>query len=222
MIVLSPAELADVPLAWPVTGTTVLGHGHIADFRQDEVSTPDGQTISREYLQHPGAVGVVALDAEERVALVRQYRHPVRHRLVEPPAGLLDVEGEEPLAAVQRELAEEADLAAARWHVLVDLFSTPGMVGEGIRVYLARELSASSAPEGFVREGEEADMDVVWAPLADLVDAVLAGRLHSPTLVSGVLAAEAARVRGWSTLRPAGAPWPSREHLLRATGQLSA
>jgi len=220
VIVLSPAELADVPLGWPVTGTTVLGHGHIADFRQDEVSTPDGGTMTREYLQHPGAVAVIALDAQERVALVRQYRHPVRHRLVEPPAGLLDVQGEDYLTAVQRELAEEVDLAAGEWHVLVDQFSTPGIVGESIRIYLARDLSARSAPEGFVREGEEADMDVVWAPLADLVDAVLAGRLHNPSLVSGVLAAEAARVRGWSTLRPADAPWPAREHLLRATGQL--
>ena len=216
-VVLSPAELVDVPLAWPVEGSTVLGHGHIADFRQDDVRTPDGSLIQREYLQHPGAVAVIALDAEERVALVRQYRHPVRHRLVEPPAGLLDVEGEDYLAAVQRELAEEVDLAAGEWHVLVDQFSTPGIVGESIRVYLARDLRGAPAPDGFVREGEEADMDVVWAPLSDLVDAVLAGRLHNPSLVSGVLAADAARARGWAPLRPADAPWPAREHLVTAT-----
>nr|WP_210059698.1 NUDIX hydrolase [Microlunatus capsulatus] len=209
--------MVDVPLAWPVEGSTVLGHGHIADFRQDDVRTPDGSLIQREYLQHPGAVAVIALDAEERVALVRQYRHPVRHRLVEPPAGLLDVEGEDYLAAVQRELAEEVDLAAGKWHVLVDQFSTPGIVGESIRVYLARDLRGAPAPDGFVREGEEADMDVVWAPLSDLVDAVLAGRLHNPSLVSGVLAADAARARGWTPLRPADAPWPAREHLVTAT-----
>ncbi|SDS27421.1 ADP-ribose pyrophosphatase [Friedmanniella luteola] len=215
--VLAAAELADVPLAWPVEGSTVLGHGHIADFRQDQIRTPDGSLITREYLQHPGAVAVIALDAEERVALVRQYRHPVRHRLVEPPAGLLDVDGEDYLAAVQRELAEEVDLAAGEWHVLVDQFSTPGIVGESVRVYLARDLRGTAAPDGFVREGEEADMDVVWAPLSDLVDAVLAGRLHNPSLVSGVLAAEAARSRGWASLRPADAPWPAREHLVAAT-----
>ena len=215
--VLSPAELADIPLAWPVESSSVLGHGHIADFREDEIRTPDGSLIKREYLQHPGAVAVIALDAQERVALVRQYRHPVRHRLVEPPAGLLDVDGEDYLAAVQRELAEEVDLAAGEWHVLVDQFSTPGIVGEAIRVYLARDLSSTGAPDGFVREGEEADMDVVWAPLSDLVDAVLAGRLHNPSLVSGVLAAEAARARGWASLRPADAPWPAREHLAAAT-----
>ena len=217
MIVLAPAELADVPLSWPVLGTTVLASGRIANFVEDEVRAPDGALIKREYLQHPGAVGVIALDDQERVALVRQYRHAVRHRLVEPPAGLLDLAGEDYLVGAQRELAEEADLAAGRWDVLVDLFSTPGILGESLRIYLARDLHRTDAPDGFVREGEEADMDVVWAPLSDLVDAVLGGRVHSPTLVSGVLAAEAARVRGWATLRPADAPWPSREHLLAAT-----
>lgn len=215
MIVLAPAELVDVPLSWPVTGTTVLAHGHIADFRQDEIRTPDGTLVEREYLRHPGAVAVIALDEQERVALVRQYRHAVRHRLVEPPAGLLDVDGEDYLTAAQRELAEEVDLAAAEWHVLLDQLSTPGISSESIRVFLARDLRGTAPSDGFVREGEEADMDVVWAPLTDLVDAVLAGRLHNPSLVSGVLAAEAARARGWSTLRPADAPWPAREHLPR-------
>ncbi len=217
MIVLSPAELTDLPLSWPVTGTTVLARGRIVDLVEDEIRTPDGGLIKREYLRHPGAVGVIALDDQERVALVRQYRHAVRHRLVEPPAGLLDLAGEDYLVGAQRELAEEADLAAGRWDVLVDLFSTPGIFGESLRIYLARDLRGTDAPHGFVREGEEADMDVVWAPLSDLVDAVLGGRLHSPTLVSGVLAAEAARVRGWASLRPADAPWPAREHLLAAT-----
>jgi ADP-ribose pyrophosphatase len=218
VIVLSPAELTDIPLSWPVTSTTVLAQGRIADFVEDEIRAPDGSLIRREYLQHPGAVAVIALDDQERVALVRQYRHAVRHRLVEPPAGLLDLAGEDYLVGVQRELAEEADLAAGRWDVLVDLFSTPGILGESLRIYLARDLHSTDAPDGFIREGEEADMDVVWAPLSDLVDAVLGGRVHSPSLVSGVLAAEAARVRGWATLRPADAPWPAREHLLVATG----
>jgi 8-oxo-dGTP pyrophosphatase MutT (NUDIX family) len=216
VIVLGRAELLDVALSWPVVESTVLAHGVITDFVQDEVRTPDGGTVKREYVKHPGAVAVIALDDQERVALVRQYRHPVRHRLVEPPAGLLDVEGEDYLVGVQRELAEEVDLAAGRWHVLVDLFSTPGILGESLRIYLARDLSTASAPEDFVREGEEADMDVVWASLTDLVDAVLAGQLHSPSLVSGVLAAEVSRQRGWASLRPADAPWPARESLLAA------
>ena len=217
MIVLSRAELVDVPLSWPVVDSTVLAHGVITDFVQDQIRTPDGQLIKREYVKHPGAVAVIALDDQERVALVRQYRHPVRHRLIEPPAGLLDVQGENYLVGVQRELAEEVHLAAGRWDVLVDLFSTPGILGESIRIYLARDLSLADAPDGFVREGEEADMDTVWAPLSDLVDAVLAGDVHSPSLVSGVLAAEASRQRGWASLRPADAPWPARERLVTAS-----
>jgi 8-oxo-dGTP pyrophosphatase MutT (NUDIX family) len=217
MIVLSRAELVDVPLSWPVVDSTVLAHGAITDFVQDEIRTPDGSLVKREYVRHPGAVAVIALDDQERVALVRQYRHPVRHRLIEPPAGLLDVQGENYLAGVQRELAEEVDLAAGRWDVLVDLFSTPGILGESIRIFLARDLSVADAPDGFTREGEEADMDTVWAPLSDLVEAVLAGELHSPSLVSGVLAAEASRRRGWSSLRPADSPWPARESLLASS-----
>jgi ADP-ribose pyrophosphatase len=115
---------------------------------------------------------------------------------------------------VQRELIEEAGLSAAVWHVLVDLFTTPGIIGEALRVYLARGLSPVAAPEGFLREGEEAHMDVVWADLDDLVDAVLDGRVHNPTLVCGVLAAWTARQRdGYASLRPADAPWPTRDLL---------
>jgi 8-oxo-dGTP pyrophosphatase MutT (NUDIX family) len=213
MIVLGPDQLADVPLAWPVESSTVLARGNITSYLQDQVRTPDGQLIEREYVRHPGAVGVIALDDHHRVALVRQYRHPVRHRLIEPPAGLLHV-GEDYLTAMQRELAEEVGLAARNWAVLVDLFTTPGILGESLRIYLARELTAVDAPKGFSREGEEAHMDTVWASLDDLVEAVLDGRLHNPTVVSGVLAAWTARERdGFTSLRPAAAAWPAREAL---------
>jgi ADP-ribose pyrophosphatase len=210
MIILARDELADVPLAWPVVSSTVLARGKITRYVQDQVRTPDGQLIEREYLKHPGAVGVIALDDHDRVALVRQYRHPVRHRLIEPPAGLLDVGGEDYLQAVQRELAEEVGLAARRWAVLVDLFTTPGILGESLRIYLARDLVAVDGPDDFTREGEEAHMDTVWATLDDLVEAVLDGRLHNPTMVSGVLATWAARQRdGFTSLRPADAAWPA-------------
>jgi 8-oxo-dGDP phosphatase len=212
MIILGPDELADVPLAWPVVSSTVLARGKITSYVQDQVRTPDGQLIAREYLKHPGAVGVIALDDHDRVALVRQYRHPVRHRLIEPPAGLLDVGGEDYLQAIERELAEEVGLAARRWAVLVDLFTTPGILGESLRIYLARDLTDVDHPVGFTREGEEAHMDTVWASLDDLVEAVLGGRLHNPTVVSGVLAAWTARERdGFTSLRPADADWAARD-----------
>jgi 8-oxo-dGTP pyrophosphatase MutT (NUDIX family) len=219
VVVLGPQDLTDTPMAWPVLGTETLGEGVIVTLQQDQVETPDGEVIRREYLQHPGAVGVIAIDDQSRVALVRQYRHPVRHRLIEPPAGLLDVQGEDPLLAAQRELAEEVGLTAGRWNVLVELFTSPGILAEPMRIFLARDLSAGDAPEGFVRAGEEAHMDTVWAPLSDLADAVLAGRLHNPTLVAGVLAAWAAWQRDqFATLRPSDAPWPARDALLAAAG----
>ena len=138
---------------------------------------------------------------------------PVRHRLLEPPAGLLDVDGEDYLLAAQRELAEEVGLAAYAgtcWSTCSPRrASSPRPAGvPGPRP------AEAAAPDGFVREGEEADMDLVWAPLADLVDAVLDGRLQNPTLVCGVLAAWTARQRdGFASLRPADAPWPARELL---------
>jgi 8-oxo-dGDP phosphatase len=212
MIILGPDELVDTPLAWPVDSSTVLAQGKITSYVQDQVRTPDGHLIAREYLKHPGAVGAIALDDHDRVALIRQYRHPVRHRLIEPPAGLLDVGGEDYLPAIQRELAEEAGLAAGSWAVLVDLFTTPGILGESLRIYLARELEAVDDPDGFTREGEEAHMDIVWASLDDLVAAILDGRLHNPTVVSGALAAWTARERdGFMSLRPANAAWHARE-----------
>jgi ADP-ribose pyrophosphatase len=96
--------------------------------------------------------------------------------------------------------------------VLVDLFTTPGILGESLRIYLARDLTDVDHPDGFTREGEEAHMDTVWASLDDLVEAVLGGRLHNPTVVSGVLAAWTARQRdGFTSLRPADADWPARD-----------
>lgn len=202
--VLRRDQLRDEATAWSVVAERVLGTGNFTTLVQDDIVGPDGHTLSREYLKHPGAVGIIALDDHQRVALVRQYRHAVRHRLLEPPAGLLDVHGESPLLAAQRELAEEVGLAADTWHVLVDLFTTPGIIAERLRIFLARDLRPADAPDGFVKAGEEAEMELSWAPLEQLVDAVLAGDLHNPTLVSGVLAAYAARAGdGFASLRPA-------------------
>ncbi|MFT4166917.1 MAG: NUDIX hydrolase [Microlunatus sp.] len=214
--VLTRADLIDAPVAWPVTAEHVLGAGSFTALVRDDITAPDGETLQREYLRHPGAVGIIAIDAEGNVALVRQYRHPVRHRLIEPPAGLLDVDGEGYLLAAQRELAEEVGLAADSWQVLVDLFTTPGIIGESLRIYLARGLHPAEAPDGFVKTGEEAELELSWAALPDLVDAVLAGDLHNPTMVSGVLAAWAAYLKGddFASLRPAHAPWPARSALL--------
>jgi ADP-ribose pyrophosphatase len=165
-------------------------------------------------VEHPGAVGIVALDDDECVLLVRQYRHPVGHRLVEPPAGLLDVAGEGYLEAARRELYEEAHMRAADWRVLCEFFTSPGMTNEATRIYLARGLTEVPHDDRHRGEHEEAHMTVHRAPLAEVVDGVLVGRLHNPVLCLGTLAAWAARHgAGFEALRPADAPWPAREAL---------
>jgi len=202
--------LADVPAPRDVVATRRVHEGRVFDLRADEVDLGPGGTVTREYIDHPGAVAVVALDDDERVLLLRQYRHPVRRELWEVPAGLLDVPGEAAYLGAARELAEEADLRAERWDVLVDYFTTPGGSNEALRVFLARGLSAVPEAERFEREAEELDMELRWVPLDEAVDAVLAGRVHNPSAVAGVLAAAASRAGGWASLRPADAPWPER------------
>jgi 8-oxo-dGTP pyrophosphatase MutT (NUDIX family) len=179
--------------------------GKIWDVRRDTFAY-NGSTIVREYLDHPGAVAILALDEQDRVLLIKQYRHPVRVREWELPAGLLDEAGEAPLDGAKRELAEETDVAATDWAVLSEFYTSPGGSNEAIRIYLARGLSA--LPDAFDRTDEEADMEIRWVPLDECVDAVLERRIQNPSLVIGVLAAQVAQSRDWASLAPADAPWP--------------
>jgi ADP-ribose pyrophosphatase len=202
--------VADEQAELTVRSSETVHHGLVWDVRRDEVELGDGQTVTREVVAHTGAVGVIVLDDRDRVLLLRQYRHPVRSYLWEAPAGLLDVPGEDPLVAVRRELAEEADLTADEWHVLVDFYNSPGGTTEAFRCYLARGLHDVPEADRHEREHEERAMVPVWVDLDEARDLVLAGHLHNPTTVCGVLAAAAGRDRGWTTLRPADAPWPER------------
>jgi len=199
--------LEDVAASRPVVTHDVIHAGKIFDLVGDVVDLGASQVL-REYVAHPGAVAVIALDDDDRVLLLSQYRHPVRSVLWEPPAGLLDVAGEDPAVAAARELAEEADLRAGSWWRLVELFTTPGGSDERIVVFLARDLSAVADADRYARADEEADMVPRWVPLDEAVAAVLDGRLHSPTTVAGVLAAAAARAGGWSSLVPVSPPDP--------------
>ncbi|MCU1676240.1 MAG: hydrolase [Frankiales bacterium] len=196
--------------AYGVLSTTERFAGRVISVYTDEVEMPGGGTAERDIVRHPGAVGVLALDDEDRVLLVRQYRHAVRRHLWEPPAGLLDVAGERAELTAARELYEEAGYRAARWHVLADYYTTPGMCDEALRLFLARDLTPVDTADRFAGEHEEADMPMAWVPLDDAVDLVLSGRLHNPTGVVGILAAAAARARGWETLRTVDMPWPER------------
>jgi len=179
-------NLRDEPFDPEVLQSDLVYKGWVWDVRSDRVRYGDGEIV-REYVDHTGAVAILALDDEGRVLLIQQYRHPIRHRDWELPAGLLDVEGEEPLEAARRELAEEADLVAAHWEPLVSSWTTPGGNDEMIHVFLATGISPASSAHD--REDEEADIRVEWVPLADAVEAVLEGRMHNGILTIGVLAA---------------------------------
>ncbi|MGY4768548.1 NUDIX domain-containing protein [Kribbella sp. CWNU-51] len=205
------AGLADVREQWPVSASEVVHTtGRVISVRRDTVAPPGQDSFVRDVVVHPGAVGVVALDDDHRMLLVRQYRHPVGYRLLEPPAGLLDVQGEQYRLGGERELWEETATKAADWRILVDAFTSPGMTTEAIRIFLARDLSPDD--ESYDRLHEEADMETVWAPLIDVVGAVLAGHLQNPILVMGSLAAwTALNGPGFESLRPADSPWPAKD-----------
>ncbi|MFV0285237.1 MAG: NUDIX domain-containing protein [Demequina sp.] len=206
-----PHELVDVPGPRAVTATHERFRGKVWDVASDEVDLGGGHVVTRDYLRHTGAVVIVALDADGRVYLVRQYRHPVGAECWEPPAGLLDIADEAPVTAAQRELFEEADLTASTWHTLVDYFPSGGGTSEAVRVFLARDLAEVPADARHTREDEEADMIGAWVDLDDAVTAVLAGHVHASSAAVGLLAAAHARDAGFSTLRPADAPWQRPE-----------
>lgn len=179
--------------------------GAVISLHRDKVRMSDGSVATREVVDHPGAVGVVALDDDGQVVLVNQYRHPVGRRLDELPAGLLDVDGEPPLQTAKRELAEEAALEADDWRVLVDLNPSPGMSDEAIRIYLARGLR--DADGEFTAEHEEVDLTVRRIPLREAVGRCLNGEMSNAAAVAGILAAATAAADDFASLRAADAPW---------------
>lgn len=201
---MSVVELADDFVALPIRSSEVVFDGMVWDVRRETFEL-GGHEITREFVDHTGAVAVLALDAEDRVLLLKQYRHPIRARDWEIPAGLLDIEGEPPLAGAQRELAEEADLVASEWGLLADFFTTPGGNNEAIRIYLARGLSA--ADEIFDRTEEEAEIELRWVSLDDAYSAVLERRIGNGILAIAILTAYAARASSWATLGDPESEW---------------
>jgi len=193
---------AAAPHEFRVLDSEQVYEGRIISLRRDTVAMPGGGDSVREIVTHPGAAAVVAIDDQDRVVLVRQYRHPVRRHLWELPAGLRDEDGESPLRTAQRELAEEALLSAARWSLLATVHNSPGFSDEQVLIYLAEELTDVARPDGFVVEHEEADMTIERVPLAEAVQRVFDGDITNSSAVVGVLAA--AQVRSGSPrLRPA-------------------
>ncbi|MCV7398791.1 NUDIX hydrolase [Mycobacterium fragae] len=188
------------------TSSETLHTGKIFALRTDRVRMPGGKIVTREVVEHYGAVGVVAMDDDGNIPMVYQYRHAFGRRLWELPAGLLDVGGEEAHLTAARELREEAGLEAENWQVLVDLDSTPGFSDESVRVYLATGLTQVDRPEA---HDEEADMTLQWYSIDDAVRRVFGGVIVNALAVSGILAAYAVR-KGLAQPRPVDAPWIDR------------
>ncbi|OBK68047.1 ADP-ribose pyrophosphatase [Mycobacterium colombiense] len=180
--------------------------GKIFALRSDRVRMPGGKVVTREIVEHFGAVAVVAMDDDGNIPMVYQYRHAFGRRLWELPAGLLDVHGEAAHLTAARELMEEAGLKAETWRVLVDLDSTPGFSDESVRVYLATGLTHVDRPEA---HDEEADMTLEWYPLAEAVRKVLGGEVVNAIAVAGILAAHAVAT-GFVQPRPVDSPWQDK------------
>ena len=195
----TPEEaLADRPASWPVQESRDLHRDDwIVALREDVVARPGhpDDRFRRLSLEHPGAVVVLAVDDDERVMCLRQYRHTSRHEFVELPAGLRDAGDEPPVETAKRELREEAELAASSWQQLMATYASAGITTEVHEIFLARGLT--HAPRGdFEMEHEEAEMERFWVPMADLLDAVLEGRVRQGPLAQAVLAYDVLKHRG--------------------------
>ena len=170
-----------------VLSSQLLFDARIIAVRKDELAMPNEQVAYRDVVEHMGAVAVAAVNDAGEIAMVHQYRHAVKRRLWELPAGLLDLKDESELAGAQRELVEEAGLKAAQWSVLADIVTSPGFCEETARVYLAQDLTEVERPEAF--GDEEADMDFAWIKLDEAVAKVLAGEINNSIAVTGIFAA---------------------------------
>jgi ADP-ribose pyrophosphatase len=154
--------------------------GRLLKLRVDRVALPSGHETTREVVEHPGAVGILAWDGE-RVAMVRQWRHAAGQALLEIPAGTLDP-GEEPLATARRELAEECALSAASWVAGPSFYTAPGFCTERLSLFLATELTEDS-----VQAPDDEDLELSWLTLADALAAIERGDVVDAKSIAGLL-----------------------------------
>jgi ADP-ribose pyrophosphatase len=163
----------------------VIYTGRIIRLVVETAKLPNGTECEFEIVQHPGGAAVVALDAEDRVCLLHQYRHAVGRWLWELPAGKLDG-GEAPLACAQRELEEEAGVRAGEWQSLGQIVSSPGVFTEVIHLYLARELTRVP-----MRAEEHEVFEVHWRPWAQALAMAQSGEIEDAKTLAGLLRARA-------------------------------
>lgn len=193
-------ELADRSGQWPIATSRVAydGGGWVVRVREDRIRRPghpEEEPFTRLVVEHPGAAIILAVDDQDRVLCVWQYRHAVARTLVQLPAGLCDVDGEDAAEVARRELAEEAGLEAREWTHLASTYSSPGFSAEQSHFFLARGLREVGRGD-FTPEHEEAEMELGWVPFADLHEAVASGRLADAHLATAVLLAKARGVGG--------------------------
>ena len=186
--------------------------GMVWDIRHDAFEL-NNETVERDYMVHPGAVAIIALNESGELLLIEQYRHAQGKIMWEAPAGLMDFADENPLEAAKRELFEETGYVANTWNVLLDLANSPGGSSEQIRIYFAQDLSLhpDGRPTG---SAEELDMPVHWIPIQDVLESIRRGAVTNPQLVAGTHAALIAMAEPDLALRSADAPWHAREDLL--------
>jgi len=154
--------------------------GKVVRLYLDKVLLPNGKEAEREVVLHWGAVGMVALDDEENVYLVRQYRHPVGEELIEIPAGKLDP-GEEPLDCARRELMEEIGYSADEWRELTSFYTSPGFSDEMLHLFLARDLK-----EGVADPEEDEFLEIMHMPLQEALAMVARGEIRDSKTIVGL------------------------------------
>ena len=204
--------ISDRLVSHPIVDRKTVFSGMVWDVRHDAFEL-NGETVERDYIVHPGAVAIIALNDAGELLLIEQYRHAQGKIMWEAPAGLMDLANEDPLETAKRELFEETGYVAKTWHVLLDLANTPGGSSEQIRIYFARDLSQhpDGRPTG---SAEELDMPVHWIPIPDVLESIRRGAVTNPQLVAGTHAALVAMAEPDMALRSEDAPWHAREDVL--------
>jgi ADP-ribose pyrophosphatase len=186
------------PLRERLVSSEVLKRGRILDFRIDTVEAADGHRSTRDIAGHPGGVCMVAIDAEDRVLLVRQWRHAIGGPLLEIPAGTLDRDAEGSIEdhelAAARELEEETGSRAGTWRYLGGFYTAPGFTSELMHLYLATDLT--SAHEGGLHPDEDEHLELHPVPFADALAMAMRGEIHDAKSMVGLLMAARLRESG--------------------------
>jgi len=177
------------PLEERVIDSNVLHRGRYLEFRIDTIERADGSRATRDVVGHPGAVAVIAIDDDDRILLVRQWRSPAGRALLEIPAGTLDVHGgvtEDPEAAVRRELEEETGQRARSWRRLTEFWPAPGFASEFMHLYLATDLESITG-DGRLAPDEDERLEVSRVSLDDALALVDGGGICDAKSIVAIL-----------------------------------